>query len=114
MEHLSTEANIGRIFLMIGFIVGFIGALFLIFYGIFWTAFDTMIMPAAMGVFFLVMAIIKIAGSVLITIAYNDAKNHNFHKAGVMGIIGSVISLLNIFGLIGAILCFVSKEAKRR
>jgi len=119
MPELSSEAKIGKILILVGFILGIFGTIFSIIFGIILIAFSNSEFAQKSGLslfggFYLVWGILMIVGTILAIFAYKSASNHDFHKAGIMGIVASLIPPLNIFILIGGILCLTSREAKER
>ena len=115
-HNLSSEASVGRIFLLVGFIMGIISSAVMLIVGGGMSAFlatSGETAPAMIiGVIYLVLGIILLVGTIITIFAYKAASNREFHQAGVLGIIGAIVGGLNIFSLVGAILCLVSKEAK--
>lgn len=119
MPEISGEAKVGKILMLIGLIMGIFGAIVCIILGAVILAFSTSELVEQTGLslfggFYLVWGILMAIGAVLTIIAYKKASENNFHKAGILALIGSLIPPLNLFGLIGAILCMLSKEAKEK
>ena len=112
MSDISTEASVGKIFILIGFILGFIGSLIMIVMGAALGIFIKQEMMMFVGILYLVLGIIMAVGSLIGVFAFKAASNNDFHKAGILGIVSSVIPPLNIFTLVGGILCIASKESK--
>ena len=113
MPELSTEANVGRIFILIGFIVGFIGSIAMIIMG---AAMKSLVpnLTSFFGVFYVILGVVMLVGSVIGVFAFRAASNHEFRNAAILGIVSSIIPPLNIFTLVGGILCLTSREAKER
>jgi hypothetical protein len=111
---LSTEAKIGQALLLAGIVVGaaglFIATVFLLF-----------VLPS-LGfphpVLFLILlfagiiGVIKLAGVLVGVLAYRAASRRDLRKAGILGIIASVLPPFDLIMLIGGILCTIRPESK--
>ena len=105
----STEAKIGKALIVIGVILSAIGTIFLAVMG----SATAMFMMPLFGGFMAVIAAIEVIGIILGIIAIKKSFDDQYHDAGVFGIISSLLPPLNIFTLIGGILCLLSPEAKK-
>ncbi len=104
----STEAKVGKIFILIGFILAFVGAFFIII----WSAVFAQFMPVFLSGIFLGLGVVQVIGAIVGVFAFKATSEKKYHQAGVLGIVSSVIPPLNIFTLVGGILCLVSREAR--
>jgi hypothetical protein len=104
---LSNEANIGKILILVGIVLhtlSLILILFMSFFGIF---------IQFLGWSLTIYGLVGIVGLVYGIFAYTQCSKGNFHKAGIFGIISSVLPPLDVIMLIGAVLCLISKEGKK-
>ena len=69
---------------------------------------------AVFGIFYVILGIVMLVGSVIGIFAFKAASDHKFHNAAILGIVSSIIPPLNIFTIVGGILCLTSREAKER
>jgi hypothetical protein len=107
MSVLSSEANIGKILILVGIVISVVSTLALFAMSIF-----AMYVPI-FGVFTIIFGIVGILGVIYGILAYKACNKGDFHKAGIYAIISSVLPPLDIIMLAGAILCLVSKEGKK-
>jgi hypothetical protein len=115
MEGLSAEAKIGKILVLVGVIISILAVIILsILAGIIWTAGDIY----GFGVFmsiprWIITALLglKAAGLVAGILALYFAVRNDFSKAGIFGVISSILPPLDLIMLIGGIFCLISREA---
>jgi len=70
-------------------------------------------MGSLFGGLFFVIGLIEIAGLIAGIYAYKAAEQNDFHNAGILAIVASVLPPLQLITLVGGILCLVSREAKK-
>jgi hypothetical protein len=111
---LSSEAKIGRALLLVGIVVGAAG-LFIA------TVFILLVLPSlgfprsVLSLILLlsgILGVIKLAGVLVGVLAYRAASRRDLRKAGILGIIASVLPPFDLIMLIGGILCTISPESK--
>ena len=107
MVELSTEAEVGKVLILIGIIFSIISTIVIFTIGL-WS----LIFPI-FGILALIAGIIGIVGIFYGIVAYRICSKGNFNKAGIYGIISSLLPPLDLIMLLGAILCLISKEAKK-
>ena len=113
MAKVSTEAQVAKILLLIGIILGVIGLAAIALLGSAWMMF----MPGLPGLFpglMYVIAVAAIIGLVLQFLAYRKASEGHMHDAGIYALIATFVPPLQLLPLIAAILLLVSPEAKKR
>ncbi len=121
---MSTEAKIGKILILIGIIIQIIGIAAVLSFGsgmLGWLGYMMSYSCEMMGwgVFGgvlgggLFLILIKIVGLIAGIYAYKSVDKGEFHNAGILAIVSSVIPPLQLIMLVGGILCFVSREAKK-
>ncbi len=124
-KELSTEAKVGKILILIGIIIqvisitavftigsGMMGYSGMMSYGYGMMNWGGM-MGSAFGGLFFVIGLIEIAGLIAGIYAYKAAEQGDFHNAGILAIVASVLPPLQLIMLVGGILCLVSREAKK-
>ena len=112
MEGISTEAKIGKILIFIAIIIGIIQ---LIAIGVAGSVFGlTFFLPAWIAGVVIFIAFIKVVGIIIGVIAFRTAENRDFRQAGILAIIASFIPPLDIFMIIGGIVCLIAPEASRK
>jgi hypothetical protein len=111
MEGISTEAKIGKILIFLAVVLGVIGMIVLVVFGTFGLA---AIIPAWLVGGIIVLAIARIAGLVIGLIAFKSAEDGDYSRAGILGIIASVIPPVDLIMLAGGIVCLISPEAKKQ
>jgi hypothetical protein len=112
MAKLSTEAQIGKIVLLIGIVLGVISLAF-----IFTMGSVGLLIPGLTGVLtglVYVVGVVAIVGIVLQFLAYRKAAEGRIHDGGIFALIAAFVPPLQILPLIAAILLLVSPEAKKR
>jgi len=109
---LSREASIAKKLFLVDIIFGIISILLVIFgFGYF----DFTRLGMSRDFAFSLVAIlvsVSLMGLVVIYYAYMKAKKFDIYNAGIYGLVGSLVPPLRILSLIGAVLCFISKEGK--
>ncbi len=65
------------------------------------------------GGLFLILGLVQVAGLIVGIYAYKAAQENDFHRAGTLGIVSSVLPPLQLIILAGGILCLLSREAKK-
>ena len=114
---LSTEANIGKVLVIIAVIIGIITTVITIFMGVFGMGFGMHMfsfgIPRFLSSMMLVLGTVKIAGIVLGVYSYKSIEKKDVHQAGIYALVASFLPPLDIIMLIGAILLLISKEAKK-
>jgi len=110
MKRLSSEANIGKLILLLGVILSSISIIFFFIIGIFFLKF---VHPSLFSIFIFFAVLSRIFGIVFGLFAYNSCLKGDFYKAGILGIVASLLSFVDLIFLVGAILCLLSKEAKK-
>lgn len=113
---MSTEAKIGKILVLIGIIIQVISiaTVFAIGSGMMGYGYGMMNWSGvSFGGLFFVIGLIEIAGVIAGIYAYKAAERGDFHNAGILAIVSSVLPPLQLIMLVGGILCLVSREAKK-
>lgn len=122
VRELSTEAKIGKILILIGIIIQVISiaAVFTIgsgmmgYSGIMNYGYGMMNWGGmSFGGFFYLVGLIEIVGLIAGIYAYKAAERNDYHNAGILAIVSSVLPPLQLIMLVGGILCLVSREAKK-
>lgn len=115
-EGLSTEAKIGKILVLIAFILKIIGILAMLA-AVSMGSYALMLFPVAgfeamwMGIV-AGMIILGLIGIFLVWKAFDHMAAKDFHRAAVFALIAAFLPPLDIIVLIGAILLFISPEYK--
>ncbi|MEE9322970.1 MAG: hypothetical protein V3U72_00345 [Candidatus Aenigmarchaeota archaeon] len=114
-EGLGTEAKIGKILVLIAFIlkiIGIIGMLAAVSMG----SYAMMFAPLGLGAMWMgivaVMVVLSLIGLFLVWKAFDKMAAKDFHGAAIYALIAAFLPPLDIIVLIGAILLFISPEAK--
>lgn len=119
VRELSTEAKIGKILILIGIIIQAVGiaAVFAISSGMmgYWGMMSWAggMMGNYFGGMFYALGLVQIVGLIVGVYAYKSAEKGDFHNAGILAIVSSVIPPLQLVILVGGILCLISMEAKK-
>ncbi len=119
VKEMSTEAKIGKILILIGIIIQVISiaAVFTIGSGMMGLGYGMMnwggMMGSYFGGMFYALGLVQIIGLIVGVYAYKAAEKGDFHNAGILAIVASVIPPLQLIMLVGGILCLVSREAKK-
>jgi ABC-type multidrug transport system permease subunit len=108
-EGLSTGAKIGKILILIGIVLGIVSAIIIFTISSFGFVFGQF--SKLFGVFTVLLGLTKTVGVTVGIYAYKSASNKEFHNAGILAIVSSLLPPLDLIMLIGGILCLVSKEA---
>ena len=113
MARLSTEAQVGKILVLIGIILGVIGLAVIFIAG---TAGLLLIagLPEIFAGLIYLVALVGVIGLVLPFLAYRKASEGRIHEAGVFALIAAFVPPLQLLPLIASILLLVSPEAKKR
>lgn len=111
MEGISTEAKIGKVLIIIAVILGVIGMIVLAVFGSFGLA---AIIPAWLVGGIIILAIARVAGLVIGLTAFMSADDGDYSRAGILGIVASVIPPVDLIMLAGGIVCLISPEAKKQ
>lgn len=118
-EGLSTEAKIGKILVLIAFILKIIGIISILglsamgSYGMMLAQVGLGVEAMWMGVV-AGMIILGLIGIFLVWKAFDKMAAKDFHGAAIFALIAAFLPPLDIIVLIGAILLFISPEAKTR
>ena len=124
-RELSTEARIGKVLILIGIIFQIIGiaAVFTIgsgmmgYWGVPNYGYGMMnwggMMGYGFGGFFYLIGLVEIVGLIAGIYAYKAAERNDYHNAGILAIVSSVLPPLQLIMLVGGILCLISREAKK-
>ncbi len=118
-EGLSTEAKIGKILVLIAFIlkiIGILGALVAVSMG----TSMMMFVPMDLGPMWGAMWMSIVAGTIVLGLiglflmwkAFDKMAAKDFHGAAIYALIAAFLPPLDIIVLIGAILLFISPESK--
>ncbi|MCD6590451.1 MAG: hypothetical protein J7K72_00590 [Candidatus Aenigmarchaeota archaeon] len=116
-EGLSTEAKIGKIVVLVAFVLKIIGILFSI------TAFSLgpyamMFAPIGLGAFWTGivagLVVLSLIGLFLIWKTFEKMASKDFHGAAIYALIAAFLPPIDIIVLIGSIILFVSPEAKKK
>ncbi len=114
-EGLSTEAKIGKILVLIAFILKIIGILFALGAAAMGT-YAAMFAPFGLGGMWMGllagMVILGLIGLFLVWKAFDKMAAKDFHTAAIYALIAAFLPPLDIIVLIGAILLFISPEGK--
>lgn len=113
-------AKAGRILLLVGAIMGAIGAFFLILAGILLVVVgrnlvgdgDAAFPGTVVGAIYLVMGVVIAVGTVFGFLAYARAQRGDWHGAWVFGLVAALVPPLQVLPLLGAIFCLVSPEGE--
>lgn len=70
-------------------------------------------MGSYFGGMFYALGLVQIIGLIVGVYAYKAAERNDYHNAGILGIVSSVLPPLQLIMLVGGILCLVSREAKK-
>lgn len=108
MEGISTEAKIGKILIFIAIIIGIIQ---LVAIGVVGSVGLSFFLPAWIAGIVIFVALMKVVGIIIGIIAFRAAENKDFRQAGILAIIASFIPPLDIFMIIGGIVCLIAPEA---
>jgi len=117
-EGLSTEAKIGKIVVLVAFVLKIVGLLFLVS-AISLGGYTMMAVPMGMGFgalwtgIMIGLLILGLIGLFLIWKAFGKMEAKDFHGAAIYSLIAAFLPPLDIIVLIGAILLFISPEAKK-
>ena len=65
------------------------------------------------GGFFYLIGLVEIVGLIAGIYAYKAAERNDYHNAGILAIVSSVLPPLQLIMLVGGILCLISREAKK-
>ena len=115
---LSTEAKIGKIVVLVAFILKILGLLFLVS-AISLGGYTMMAMPMGIGFgafwagLMVVFLILGLIGLFMIWSAFGKMAEKDFHGAAIYSLIAAFLPPLDIIVLIGAIVLFISPEAKK-
>lgn len=118
-KQLSAEANIGKILILIGIIIQAIGVAAVLAIGSGMMGYWGMMswaggmMGSYFGGMFYALGLVQIIGLIVGVYAYKAAERNDFHNAGVLAIVSSVIPPLQLIMLVGGILCLASREGKK-
>lgn len=120
-EGLSTEAKIGKILVLIAFIlkiIGILGALVAVSMGTSMMMFFPMDFGPMWGAMWMGIVagtiVLGLIGLFLMWKAFDKMAAKDFHGAAIYALIAAFLPPLDIIVLIGAILLFISPEAKTR
>lgn len=112
---LSSEARIGRILLLLGGLVAlFMGLMMLVMMAMpMWVTRSLTLQPALI-MFAMVgfMGLLGIAGFAVALVGYNVAPR-DVQRAGILGVVATVLPPTNLIVLAGGILLLLSPEGKR-
>lgn len=118
-EGLSTEAKVGKILVLIAFILKIVGILVMLG-GAAWGSamflplgFDAMFGGAIFMGIMAVMIVVSLVGIFLVWKAFDKMDAKDFHGAAIFSVIAAFLPPLDVIVLIGAILLFISPEAKK-
>ena len=117
-EGLSTEAKIGKIVVLVAFVLKIVGLLFLVS-AISLGGYTMMAVPMGIGFgafwtgIMIGLLILGLIGLFLIWKAFGKMEAKDFHGAAIYSLIAAFLPPLDIIVLIGAILLFISPEAKK-
>ncbi|TRZ54676.1 hypothetical protein D4Q76_01905 [archaeon] len=117
-REFSTEAKIGKILILVGIITQAIGiaAVLAISSGMmgYWGMMSWGgMMGSVFGGMFYALGLVQIIGLIVGIYAYKSAEKGDFHNAGILAVVASVIPPLQLISLVGGILCLASREAKK-
>jgi hypothetical protein len=114
-EGLGTEAKIGKILVLIAFILKIIGVISLLAAATMGT-YAAMFAPFGLGGIWMGvlagMVVLSLIGLFLVWKAFDKMAARDFHGAAIYALIAAFLPPLDIIVLIGAILLFISPEAK--
>lgn len=117
MDGTSTELTIGRVLVLVGAILAIVGlgvgAIALLVTGSFLPRFFPLMVGWIAVAAVVLFALLTLLGVVFGFLAWSTAPS-DAHKAGIFGIIASVLPPIGLFFLVGGILLLVSPEAKAR
>ncbi|MDD1719775.1 MAG: hypothetical protein LUQ25_06930 [Methanoregulaceae archaeon] len=111
MEGISTEAKIGKILILVAIILGVIGLVIMSAIGSLGVG---LFFPAWLVGGFVILMIVKVIGIVIGVIAFKSAEDGDYSRAGILAIVSSVLPPIDILMLVGAIVCIISPEAKKK
>ncbi|MDI6811368.1 MAG: hypothetical protein QMD80_06830 [archaeon] len=60
----------------------------------------------------MILGLVKIVGVIVGIFAFKSTAKNEFHNAGILAIVSSLLPPLDLIMLIGGVLCLVSKEAR--
>lgn len=112
-RELSTEAKIGKILILIGIIIQAIGIAAVLAIGSGMMDYGYGMMGSVFGGMFYALGLVQIVGLIVGVYAYKSAEKGDFHNAGILAIVASLLPPLQLLMLVGGILCLVSREAKK-
>lgn len=118
-EGLSTEAKIGKILVLIAFILKIIGIISILGLSAM-GSYGMMLAQVGLGVEAMWMGVVGgmiilgLIGIFLVWKAFDKMAAKDFHGAAIFALIAAFLPPLDIIVLIGAILLFISPEAKTR
>ncbi len=118
-EGLSTEAKIGKILVLIAFILKIIGIISILGLSAM-GSYGMMLAQVGLGVEAMWMGVVGgmiilgLIGIFLVWKAFDKMAAKDFHGAAIYALIAAFLPPLDIIVLIGAILLFISPEAKTR
>lgn len=114
-EGLSTEAKIGKILVLIAFILKILGILVALGAASMGT-YAAMFAPFGFGAMWIgimaAMVVLGLIGIFLVWKAFDKMAAKDFHTAAVYALIAAFLPPLDVIVLIGAILLFISPEGK--
>lgn len=122
VRELSTEAKIGKILILIGIIFQIVGiaAVFTVgsgmmgYWGMMNYGYGMMNWNGmSFGGLFYLVGLIQIAGLIAGIYAYKAAERNDYHNAGILAVVSSLLPPLQLIILVGGILCLASREAKK-
>lgn len=110
---VGTKAKVGQILILISVILKVLGLLGIIASAtVLGSALPILsVIPFGVGAMLAGIAIVILIGITLGFLSLKSASEGDFHKAGVIGIIASLLPPLDIIMILGGILCLVSEEA---
>lgn len=123
IRELSTEAKIGKMLILVGIILEAVGIAAAFTIGLWaggmmpWSGSMLGLNYGMMGGLFggvmAVLGLIQLIGLIAGIYAYKAAQENDFQRAGILGIVSSVLPPFQLITLIGSILCLASREAKK-
>jgi len=110
MAALSTQAEVGKILIIVDIILGAFGVLAVMAFGAFLKFFMPLnFLYGLVGTW----AVAAMAGLVLAYFAFREAERKDYHTAGIYALIASFLPPVRLITLAGAILCLLSPEADK-
>jgi hypothetical protein len=114
IEGLSAEAKIGKILILVAFILSVLAVIFLSFLAaIVWTAGEVhgfgIIMSLPQWIV-IALLVLKIAGLVIGVVSLYYTGKNDFSRAGIFAVISCILPPLDLIMLIGGIFCLISRE----